>query len=75
MMFIYETAKLAPVRTNILKIQVIFVHQTLTEHALFRSVALSSPTFIPFKMAAFLLLRDFLAMLIDFGHNYDISSY
>ena len=37
MMFIYETAKLAPVWTNILKIQVIFVHQTLTEHALFPS--------------------------------------
>ena len=54
MMFIYETAKLAPVWTNILKIQVIFVHQTLTEHALFPSVSLSSLTFIPFKMAAFL---------------------
>ena len=35
MMSIYKTAKFAPVWTIILKIQAIFVHQTLTEHALF----------------------------------------
>ena len=29
------TAKFAPVWTNILKIEAIFVHQTLTKHALF----------------------------------------
>ena len=34
MMFIYKTAKFAPVWTAILKVQAIFVHQTLTEHAL-----------------------------------------
>ena len=34
MMFICETAKFAPVWTTILKIRAIFVHQTLTEHAL-----------------------------------------
>ena len=33
-MFIYKTAEFAPVWTTILKIQMIFVHQTLTEHAL-----------------------------------------
>ena len=32
-MFIYKTAKLAPVWTIILKIPGIFVHQILTEHA------------------------------------------
>ena len=32
MMFIYKTAKLAPVWTIILEIQAIFVHQTITEH-------------------------------------------
>ena len=34
MMFIYKSAKFAPVLTNILKIRAIFAHQTLTEHAL-----------------------------------------
>ena len=34
-MFIYKTAKFAPVWTTILKIRAIFVHQTLTEHALY----------------------------------------
>ena len=33
-MFIYKTAKFAPVWTTILKMRAIFVHQTLTEHAL-----------------------------------------
>ena len=33
-MFIYKTAKFAPVWITILKIRAIFVHQTLTEHAL-----------------------------------------
>ena len=33
-MLIYKTAKLALVWTTILKILAIFVHQTLTEHAL-----------------------------------------
>ena len=33
-MFIYKTAKFAPVWTTVLKIRAIFVHQTLTEHAL-----------------------------------------
>ena len=37
MMFIYKTAKFAPVWTTIPKIQAIFVHQTLTEHALLKS--------------------------------------
>ena len=37
MMNIYITAKLAPVWTIILKIRAIFVHRTLTEHALFQS--------------------------------------
>ena len=35
MMFIYKTAKFAPVWTTILKIHSIFVHQTLTEHTLY----------------------------------------
>ena len=34
MMFICKTAKFAPAWTTILKIRAIFVHQTLTEHAL-----------------------------------------
>ena len=34
-MFIYKTAKFALVWTTILKIRAIFVHQTLSEHALF----------------------------------------
>ena len=34
-MFIYKTAKFAPVWTIILKIRTIFIYQTLTEHALF----------------------------------------
>ena len=33
-MFIYKTAEFVPVWTAILKILAIFVHQTLTEHAL-----------------------------------------
>ena len=33
-MFIYKPAKFAPVWTTLLKIHVIFVHQTLTERAL-----------------------------------------
>ena len=33
-MFIYKTAKFAPVWTTVLKIRAIFVHQTLTEHTL-----------------------------------------
>ena len=33
MVFIYKTAKFAPVWTTILKIWAIFVHQSLTEHA------------------------------------------
>ena len=37
MIFIYNTAKFAPVWTTILKIRAIFVHQTLTEHVLFNS--------------------------------------
>ena len=32
-MFIYKTAKIAPVWTTFLKIRAIFVHQMLTEHA------------------------------------------
>ena len=32
-----QIAKFAPVWTNILKIRAIFVHQTLTEHALSRN--------------------------------------
>ena len=35
MMFIYKTAQFAPVWTTILKIRAIFVHQTLTEHAIY----------------------------------------
>ena len=35
MMLMYTTAKFASVWTTILKIRVIFVHQTLTKHALF----------------------------------------
>ena len=33
-MFIYKTAKFAPVWTTLLKVRVTFVHQTLTEHAI-----------------------------------------
>ena len=36
-MLIYKTAKFAPVWTTILKIRAIFVHQTLTEHVLYKS--------------------------------------
>ena len=36
MMFVYKTAKFAPVWTTILKIRAIFVRQTLTEHAIFQ---------------------------------------
>ena len=39
MMFIYKTAKFALVWTTILKTQATFVHQTLTEHALFRELS------------------------------------
>ena len=35
MMFSLKIAKFAPVWTTILKIRAIFVHQTLTEHALY----------------------------------------
>ena len=35
-MFIYKTAKFAPVWSTILKIGATSVHQTLTEHSLFR---------------------------------------
>ena len=35
MMFIYKTAKFTSVWNTILKISAIFVHQTLTEHALY----------------------------------------
>ena len=35
MIFIYKTAKFAPVWTTILKIRAMFVHQTSTEHALY----------------------------------------
>ena len=34
-MFIYETAKFAPVWTTIFKIRPIFVHQTSNEHAIY----------------------------------------
>ena len=34
MMFIYKTDKFAPIWTTTLKIRTIFVHQTVTEHAL-----------------------------------------
>ena len=34
MLFIYKTAKFAPVRTTIPKLRAIFVHRALTEHAL-----------------------------------------
>ena len=34
MMFIYKTAKFAPIWTTILIISATFVHQTSTEHAL-----------------------------------------
>ena len=33
-MFVYKTAKFAPVWTTIFKIHAIFVHETLNEHAL-----------------------------------------
>ena len=39
-MFIYKTAKFAPVWTSILKIQAISVRQILTEHALSSEIAL-----------------------------------
>ena len=39
MMFIYKTAKFAPVWTTFLKLRVIFAHQTFTEHALLGKVA------------------------------------
>ena len=39
MMFIYKTAKFAPVWTTILKLGAIFVLQTLTERALFECSA------------------------------------
>ena len=35
MTFIYRSATFAPIWTTILKIRTIFVHQTLTEHALY----------------------------------------
>ena len=40
-MFICKAARFAPVWTTILKIQVIFVHQTLTKHALSLQLNLS----------------------------------
>ena len=36
-MFIYKTAKFAPVRANILEILEIFVHRTIAHYALFRT--------------------------------------
>ena len=38
MMFIYKTAKFAPVWTTVLKIWAIFVHRASTEHALSRKL-------------------------------------
>ena len=35
MIFVYKTAKFAPVWTILLKIGAVYVHQTLTEHALY----------------------------------------
>ena len=37
MMFVYKTAEFALVWTTILKIRAIFVHQTLTEQALYEN--------------------------------------
>ena len=39
MMFIYKTAKFAPVWTAIFKIRAIFVHQILIEHALSKQMS------------------------------------
>ena len=41
MMFIYKTVKFVPVWTTTLKILEIFVHQTLTEHALYQKAIFS----------------------------------
>ena len=46
MMFIYKTAKFASVWTTILKIQTIFVHQTLTEHHALYSECIVTEGFI-----------------------------
>ena len=45
MMFIYKIGKFALVWTTILKVRAIFVHQTLTEHALsYKNMCRSSAT-------------------------------
>ena len=44
MRFIKKSAKLAPVRTNILEILEIFVHHAIADHALFKTLALSTMT-------------------------------
>ena len=38
MMFIYKNVKFAPVWTTTLKTRAIFVHQNLTEHALYLEI-------------------------------------
>ena len=43
-----QTAKFAPVSTTILKIRAIFVHQTLTEHALYTEI--QSVSFLSFTI-------------------------
>ena len=55
-MFIYKTSKFAPVSTIILKIRAIFVHQTLTEHALCQ--------FPPVQEPALILLKRFIPKLL-----------
>ena len=49
MMFIYNTAKFAPVFFSILKIRAIFVHQTLTEHVLYQKVNLPTAFLCPIR--------------------------
>ena len=49
-MFIYKTAKSAPVWTSILKIWAAFVHQTLTEHSLCPCVPLPGKGMYGFKI-------------------------
>ena len=41
-----KAAKFAPVWTTILKIRAIFVHQTLTRHAIYRDLKLENQIFL-----------------------------
>ena len=64
MMFIYKTAKFAPVWTTVLKRRAIFVHQTLTEYALSKM-----NTLLQMSVTEFIYGNEFLKYIITVVHS------